>query len=521
MWTDFLDIEGEMMESGRLFGYIAAVLLSLTVSCVKEQKPDDAGNAQQTVVIPDKEGMTVKGIVLNSATREPVSGVMVSDGRLCTLTGEDGIYYLPTDLKTQRCVFVCVPSGYKVPMNMSGCFSGWKSLVTGTPKDVYQINFSLVPDNSQTEKYRMIFCGDPQIRSGDLSIRSYEYVTQGIADYASSVSVPLYMVNLGDLVYNEVSIYSTYVRYLSMASVPTFNVPGNHDHDPSRLTEYDAISEYVKTLGPNNYSVNIGKIHYVFLDSVAWGLSDTEDYESGFDDEALTFLENDLAYVSRDTPVFICTHVPMAKTQYNYAQGRYNFSRFNNIIAGYDVQMWSGHYHINYMYSYTDADISAGRTKAESMESHIVVRCTGALFMDMEISSDGVPRGFVVAEMDGTDVTWQYHPVGDGYGNGQMLVYTPDMTGEEYVYANIFLWDNLWGDVEWWEDGMFKGDMSRADGTDPMYVKLYFETGMTGSVPADTDTRHLFRIIPSDDAESGEVRVRDRFGNYWTQEVEL
>lgn len=510
------------MEMTKL-GYIVALfaICGFSISCGKESISDNDVNPDSSIIIPDKEGMTVKGIVLNSATREPLSGVMVSDGRLCTLTDDEGIYYLPTDLKTQRCVFVCVPSGYQVPMNMSGCFAGWKSLVSGTPKDVYQINFSLTPDKESSENYHMIFCGDPQIRTGDLSMQSYEYVTQGIADYASTVKRPLYMVNLGDLVFNEVNIYSTYMRYVSTTSVHTFNVPGNHDHDPSKLTEYNAISEYIKTFGPNNYSVNIGKIHYVFLDSVAWGMSDTDDYASGFDDEALDFLENDLEYVSKDTPVFICTHVPMAKTQYNFAQGRYNFSRFNNIIAGYDIHMWSGHYHINYMYSYTSSDISAGRTKARSMESHIVVRCAGALFMDKEISSDGVPRGFVVMDVNGKDVTWHYHPVGDNYGNGQMLVYTPEMTGEKYVYANIFLWDNLWGDVEWWEDGVMKGNMAKADGTDPMYVKLYLENGMVGSVPEDTDTRHLFRIIPSSGAVSGEVRVEDRFGNIWRQEVEL
>lgn len=506
--------------SVRLYIVVAAVLTVVLSSCGKSENSQNDGSGNQSVVIPDKEGMTVKGIVLNSATRQPVADVTVSDGRLCTRTDENGIYYLPTDLNTQRCIFVCVPAEYEIPTNSSNCFNAWKSLVTGTKKDVYQINFSLTPRDTPCDRYQVIYCGDPQIRTTDQSIPSYEYVTQGLAKYSSSADLPLYMINLGDLVFNEVSIYNTFKHYVQLCGIPTFNVPGNHDHDPDKISEYDAISEYIKALGPNNYSADIGKIHYIFLDSVAWGLSDTERYESGFDEEALTFLENDLKYVSKETPVFICTHIPMSRTQYNFAQGRYNFDRFNNLIAGYNVHAWYGHYHINYNYSYTGSDLAAGRSKAASMESHIVVRCAGALMVDKEISSDGVPRGFVIADVDGSNVSWHYKTIGD-YENEQMLVYTPEMTGEEYVYANIFLYDNKWGDVEWWENGVLKGTMARSDGMDPMYVKLYMENGYSGSAPTDGDTRHLFRIIPSSKATSGEVRVTDRFGNVHSQKVTL
>ena len=82
-------------------------------------------------------------------------------------------------------------------------------------------------------------------------------------------------------------------------------------------------------------------------------------------------------------------------------ESKKDFDRFNDLIAGYDIYAWYGHYHTNYFYSYTAEDIAAGRTKAASFESHIVVRCAGALSVDKELSSDGVPRGFVVTDIDG------------------------------------------------------------------------------------------------------------------------
>ena len=500
---------------------LALSLPFLAVSCETAGKYDggtvDPGTSQ--IVIPDKEGMTVKGIVINSRTREPLEGVLVSDGRLFTETDEEGIYYLPTDLNTQRCVFVCVPSGYEVPMNSSGCFDAWKSLTSRTSKDVHIANFSLTPSEDPTDRYQVVICGDPQVKTTDESIPSFEYVVEGLSRLASEASIPQYTIYVGDLVYNETDLFGRFKQWISMSRIPTFCLPGNHDHTPGTQTEYDAISEYIKAFGPNNYSANIGKIHYIFLDSIIWqGTS----YRAGLDEEALEFLENDLKHVSRDTPVFICTHVPMTRYKNNNTgSNRVNFDRFNNLIAGYKVYGWYGHMHDSYFASYTDEDIAEGLTKAASLESNSVVRCTGALGMNKEISTDGIPRGYVVVNIDGTDVSWRYSTVGD-YENEQLLVYSPEMTGENRVYANVFLYDNRWGKVEWWEDGKKKGNMMVWDGTDPMYEKLYRDNKNQGTSPTNSEgIGHIFYYTPSADAVSGEVRVRDRFGNEWSQKVDL
>ncbi len=499
---------------------IIVIVTCVTVSCRKDINSTETGQGADRIEIPDKEGMTVKGIVINSVTKEPIEGIIISDGRLFTTTAEDGIYYLPTDLSTQRCVFAILPSEYEVPVNGSNCFNAWKPIMGS--KDVYTLNFSLTPRESACDNYQVLFVGDPQIKTNDNSIQSYDYVIEGVTKYAASANVPVYAVNLGDIVWDDMSLFGTAKRSIARAGVAHFNVPGNHDHYQSAANEYDAIADYIKAFGPNNYSVNIGKIHYIFLDTVAWAMDETnkDKYASGLDEEALTFLENDLKYVSKDTPLHICCHTSMSKTNEIWSTNRYNFERFDDLIAGYDVQIWYGHYHINYMYSYTDADLSSGKSKAKSMESHMIVRCTGTLKMNGELSPDGIPRGFVVADVKGKDVTWKYEAVAE-YENEQLFVYTPAETGENYLYANVFLYDNKWGKVEWWENGVKVCDMEAIVGIDPMYAKLYRENGNIGMVPADTDNSHLFRCIPSPGVTSGEVRITDRFGNLYTQEVSL
>ena len=62
------------------------------------------------VQIPDRDGMTVKGVVFCGSV--PVAGAVVSDGEILTTTDDTGCYYLPSK-KYHGYVFVSVPSGYE------------------------------------------------------------------------------------------------------------------------------------------------------------------------------------------------------------------------------------------------------------------------------------------------------------------------------------------------------------------------------------------------------------------------
>mgnify|MGYP001520208168 CR=1 FL=1 len=84
---------------------LAALVLAACSS--SEGGGDDGPTAGQ---IPDKAGMTVKGIVKDSAGNG-IAGVVVSDGLEVTATDERGIYYLASDLARRNFVFVSVPAG--------------------------------------------------------------------------------------------------------------------------------------------------------------------------------------------------------------------------------------------------------------------------------------------------------------------------------------------------------------------------------------------------------------------------
>ena len=552
----------------------ASVLMSLA-ACGETDKPSAGGNggngggsAVTDLNVPDKEGAMVKGIVINAKTRAAMPDVVVSDGRLCTRTDANGMYWLNTDFSTQRCVFVCVPNGYEIPVDADFCFGGYKKIDLDKKDEVQQFNFALEPMTVSSLHYKVLYVGDPQIRKDMAgSYESYTKVINALAEYKKESDVPVYMVNVGDLTYERPQEHAYFKDQIAMTQIPTFNVPGNHDHigplnknsglipstlvdDPAKHTnDYVAVSGYIRDFGPNNYSANIGSVHYLFLDTIIWNEIDTPHpdadkgvtwdgdarwhYCEGFDDETLEFIENDLLYVDKTTPLCIVTHGPAARMLNsggeNDASWLRNYDKFKSLVSGYKVQNWSGHIHTGYNYSY-----SAGENGFQSMESHQIARATGTLYMENEINTDGVPRGFIVADVDGQNITWEYKRAepAEKNGNDQMQIYTPDETGNGYVYVNVFLHDNIWGTPEWYENGTRKGSMTEyhADG-DPAYRNAWNEWLVTPGgneeqkkqrlgEPGPNDTRHLFRIKPSDGVTSGEVRITDRFNHEWTQACE-
>ena len=187
----------------------------------------------------------------------------------------------------------------------------------------------------------------------------------------------------------------------------------------------------------------------------------------------------------------IAAHSPM--TRLKTGGGRNDtvaahFTDYTTLFAKYDkVHIWSGHTHETFNHCYSSSHALA------SIEEHTVVRATGELWTN-EYLSGGTPRGYVVVEVDGNNVSWKFKPTiyqsgvysEKGYtevqpayehrdwdynsngvakmrSNGatlsesyQMKVYAPGTyndsfdamvagdTKNNYIYVNIFLWDSKW-----------------------------------------------------------------------------
>ena len=444
----------------------------------------------------------IQGYVKCNGT--PLKDVVVSDGFICTKTNSSGFYALNSELTDVKFVMVSIPSGYTAPVDSNGLPIFYQRLSSlQQTNGIYTANFTLNKISGNADRFTLLVGADPQPRAKSLawdnigyhSLDCCEDLYRDMKEKAATITDRnVYGLMLGDIVHENMSLYDNYIAGLSTLGFPMFNVLGNHDNDPNSTTDVEGRHVFEEKLGPTYYSFNIGKLHFVVLDNLIMSLKDGKltGYEmQGLTDEIWQWLQNDLSYVDTSTTLMIAAHSPM--TRLKTGGGRNDdvaahFTDYTTLFAKYDkVHIWSGHTHETFNYCYSSSHALAG------IEEHTVVRATGELWTN-EYLSGGTPRGYVVVEVDGDDISWKFKPTiyqsgvysEKGYtevqpayehrdwdydsngvakmrSNGatlsesyQMKVYAPGTyndsfaamdagdTKNNYIYVNIFLWDSKW-----------------------------------------------------------------------------
>jgi len=482
----------------------------------------------------------VSGKVTDSKTGTGIANVPVSDGVQIVKTASDGSYSFTSDLTVSQNVFVIMPAAYEFSRNE---WNGWNNFqLLDSSKESQTADFKLTPRTDSGDSYRLLLLGDPQqMSSRPHSSASWTYVSSAINDYRSTVNVPLYEVSLGDMVTNEIEVAGKAEAYLGTqrtSGLTTFSTPGNHDHIQNATSYYASVSGFSKWFGPYNYAFNLGKQHLVFLDSCAWTEgADGEKYSSGFNNEAMNFLEKDLALVDKGTTVHIFTHCPVTKKHNAGWPSPLNGSRMLRAFAGRNVHMWYGHIHYNAFFAYTAEELSAHASGVKSLESHLVSRCGGNWGCSGEVCKDGTPRGFVELDLKGDEVRWQFHSIDRNY-DSTMNFYKPgqfkgeglDKVNDAVMYCNVYLWDNLWQTPEVWVDGKKTAAMTRVKHSsyssyDPLYQHFHAIWTAEGKCqefkddPSASDNSHLFQYQPASGVNSVQIKVRDRWGETHTMDA--
>ena len=477
-------------------------------------------------VKPLADGSNVFGRVVDN-NGIPVSNAVVSDGLQSVVTNVNGEYQMKSDIQNVKFVTLSVPAAYEMPLrdNRPQFFRRVLRNVAAVRAD-----FVVTKRENPTDKFVLTMIGDPQTRGlkSDKSVERFrDVILSDIAEMRKNESRDMYAICLGDLLYNWMFAYDDYVDVLAQSTVPMFSVIGNHDFDQSNLFETRLGSQFFESyLAPLNYSFNIGKIHFVVVNTIDYGRQNVKaTYKEGLDDQTCEWLVNDLKYVPKETTIVLCSHVPLIKWRDRWREKNQNFKRYCDILSQYNkVYTWAGHTHQNYSYSFAN---STKYPALQNLETIIVGRCIGQIRLNRELFNDGTPNGYMVAEVDGDKMEWYYKTAGQNR-DYQMRVYSPLQTTSEYVKVNI--WNHspdTWSTPEWWENGVKVADMvCTGKEYDPEYQKIYAQLnneklGVTErkySKPAKSPC--LFRVVPTAGVRSGEVRVTDNFGKTYIQKVE-
>ena len=479
------------------------------------------------VVKPLQNGSNIFGRVTDTSGM-PVADVVVSDGTQSVKTDVNGEYMMKSNINDVNFVSISIPSEYEMPVRANR-----PQFFRRVPRysQAVRADFVLKKRENPTDEFVLVMIGDPLTRglkSDQASERFRDVIIPDVSALNQKEVREVYAINLGNLVYNDMVAYDHYIDALSTSQIPMISVIGNHDYDQRTLFESKYGTPYFESyLAPQNYSFNIGKMHFVVVNDILYNRPTAKHkYRTGLEEHTYKWLESDLAHVDKSTTIVICSHAPLFKNRTNYNEKNVNYKKYSALLSQYNkVYAWAGHNLQNYSFDYAKAPEKYKSLK--NIESVVVARCLGQARLNRELMTDGTPNGYMVAEVKGGEMTWYYKSV-ERNRNYQMRVYSPLRTKSTLVKATI--WNHspeTWGTPEWWENGVKVSDMTLTKNEyDLGYLDIYAQhkseklgkTERNLSKPAKVP--FMFKVEPTAEARSGEVRVTDNFGNVHIQEVQ-
>lgn len=535
-----------------------------TVSVKRDERKKVLGKTYVNIVskidfTPDASS-TVYGAVLCDG--KGVANVVISDGVEVTTTNDKGFYQIASQ-KKYGYVFISVPSGYEVPS--TGILPTLHQLLRNDANTVERVDFQLNKVSNQ-DNYTLLVFGDMHLARRTNDLAQFRQFTSDVSSYLKShTGDKIYGITLGDMTWDLYWYSNTFALpdYLSeinsdLSGIEIFHTMGNHDNDMMTYSDLGAEASYIHTIAPDFYSFNIGKTHYIVLDDIDCSNYDgtsSRSYVKLFSDDEYNWLRKDLSHVSKSTPLIITAHAPIynitGASSFGYdgsASRTANSNELINIISGYKTDFITGHTHVLYNVTPTDA-IIGGKDIREHNSGAVCASWwwSGYINPGYHICTDGAPGGYQIFTINGTDMKWQYKATGKDisyqfrtYDRNSMSIsaskFAPNATGssittfnnhaadwastssENYVYFNVWNYDQSWK-ISVTENGKELA-WTRVLMKDPLHLIAY-EAGranVNGGISfATTYTNHFFRVKASSPNTTLDFKITDEFGNVYTE----
>ena len=426
-------------------------------------------------------------------------GVIVTDGVSFTTTNSNGKFTMEI-ADDAEFVYIVTPAGYVA--DWSSGVPAFYQKAEGKKK--FQFDLQKMQGGPD---YNIIAVSDPQTSTPEHFEKFAGAPLTDLAKTVESLSGITVGVALGDIAWDELARLDDYKREIVKVGAPFYPVVGNHDNTAWYTGDIEGSTLYRSIMGPENYAFFLGKDVMIVVDNIIYETN--YQHKVGYADHVIAWVKGLMAYVPKDADVYIAQHAPIG--------GRrkiYQADRLLDIVRGHKVTIMSGHTHIN------------NNTIVErNIMDHNVAAICGA-WWDTELCSDGTPKGYKVFSKVGKRLSWYYKPVGHGknllaqaFGLGESAYYPNS------VVANVWDWDPEWK-VEWYEDGVHMGKMEQVSDISTEFTRqieaAYEEYGE--EIPSWKRGRrssHHFAATPSRYAKRVMVVVESRFGQQWSQIVDL
>ena len=417
-----------------------------------------------------------------------LADVRVSNGRDVVATDKEGRYKLTID--DDSIVFVIKPSGYRTitdKVHLARFYYNHKP--AGSPKDLgfpgvdptgplpASINFPLYKTD-EPAAFDVIFFGDPQPRDQ----KEIDYIAHDVVEDLVGVDAA-FGVTLGDILFDDLSLFDSFNRTVGKIGIPWYNVIGNHDINFAAETDELSDETYERVYGPAYFSFDYGPVHFIVIDDIHWiREGEKKLYKSGLSEKQLTFIENDLKHVPQTHMVVAMMHIPLVKSTPWIEPRREKLLRL--LETREHCISLAGHTHHHEHVMMTERDGWKGSQPHHHM---INVTVCGAWWsgkpdehgIPHTMCADGTPNGHTVMHFDGTSYLLEYRAARRGTDEqlritAPELITVADAPAQEFR-ANVY---NALPDavVEWRLDQTQWQPMQKTDNeTDPLFQTLFDE----------------------------------------------
>ncbi len=441
-----------------------------------------------------------------------IAGVAVTDGFSVCVTNKNGKYRLQANPET-RFVYISSPAGYTVPVKNSvpQFFQSVPEL-----ENKAKIDFYLTKLPNDDTRHGFVVWADPQVKNNHEAMQAKEVANDLSTLLTQYGDIPFHGLGCGDIVGDNPALFDSIKKLLSPIGIPFYQSMGNHDMHYNGRSNYLASDMYERHFGPAYYSFNRGEIHYVVLNDVFY-IGRDYFYIGYLPEEQLAWLEKDLSLVPKGSTVVVALHIPTALGERDLKQFSYsNISRsvankqaLYKILQPFNTHIVSGHMHV-----------SNNLFVSPQLFEHNVSSVCGAWWQG-DYAEDGTPKGYAVFEADGSELKWYFKS--SGYNRDyQFRAYPIGDNPEQldYLTVNVWNWDPEWK-VYWYEDGQRMGEMEAYSGLDPETTKAYSnKEKLAYKWISSRETSHLFRARPKSVTAKITVKVIDRFGTVYKQDVQ-
>lgn len=494
------------------------------------------------------EGMNVYGRVC--CGNEPLEGVVVSDGFEVVTTDAKGVFQMKS-AKKMGYVFISIPSGYEVGTN--GVLPRHYSLLTESTSIAERADFNLFKvDQSNVT---LLGLGDFHLAGGRNNDRQYfkEFCNE-IQDYVNShKDEKIYALTMGDMTwdyywYDKNYQFPQYVQDVNanLEGITFFHCIGNHDHDMMKVGDFDTAVQYMQTVAPDYYSLNIGNCHIIVLDDILCTNNgngkDYRTYENRVTNEQIEWLKKDLSYVDPSTPVIVTMHAPTWSIKSD------NISPLFDNFWGYPTTYFiTGHTHqVNHAQiagCYYEHNI--GSVCGDWWDS---IKASNG---KVHLSTDGAPGGYCIFKIKGNDISWRFkgtgmdeniqfrsydrnniHLTADKYMSGkttaQISVFEAvagewkNENKENEVYINVWNYEDNWK-IEVTEDGksLPVNKVNSSKLRDPLHILAYMPSCNKTKEDSFTTKNcpHMWMVKASSPNSTLTIKVTDKFGTVYTEEM--